>query len=198
MNRDFQFQQVITGFIVSLALMVLSMPGLASVADLSVTDYQRVSKARVGRSNYDYVYTITLSNTAGPLENVVATVVSSSSRTVILDGEVVFGSIGSGDTPSSATFSFRQNRRYVFNPNALTWSFTGDEPQAAAPPTITSTPLTSSAVNQAYSYGVTATDPNPGDTLAAACHWICRCRHHRHRFHRPDGSADFSDPGEQW
>ncbi|RLA23171.1 MAG: hypothetical protein DRQ61_04530 [Gammaproteobacteria bacterium] len=157
--------RIIAVFLV--ALLIPLTPTWAAVEDLSVSNYQFVSKTRVSRSNYDYTYRITLANAGGALENVVATVASSSSRTVITDGEVTAGNISSGDTPSSDTFTFRQNRRYRFNPGALSWSFTADEPepQPSNPPTITSTPVTTGSINQPYSYGVTATDPDLGDML---------------------------------
>lgn len=109
-------------------LLFSSFASRAAVSDLAVTGYQFVSKSRVSRTDYQYVYRINLSNQGGPLDNVEATVSSSSSKTTIVDPTVVMGSITNGDTLSTDTFSFRQNRRYVFNPAALHWVFSGDEP----------------------------------------------------------------------
>ncbi|MEZ5552896.1 MAG: putative Ig domain-containing protein [Pseudomonadales bacterium] len=124
----------------------------ASVEDLAVMDQQLVSQQRSGRSAYDFTYTISISNAGGPLENAVATVTSSSPNTVILDGTVSLGNVGPGSIQSADTFQFRQDRRYLFNPADLTWTFTADEPA----PTNTA-PTASAGVDQTANVGQTVT-----------------------------------------
>ncbi len=122
----------IWGVLVGAALW--SSNGVAGVEDLSVTDLQMVSAQRVGRTLNRYSYTITVNNAGGPLDNVVATVVSQSGATTIDEDTVVLGDIGSGSVQSTDTFTFTHNRRYVFDVNNLVWSFTADEPAGNNPP----------------------------------------------------------------
>jgi hypothetical protein len=138
----------------------------AGVDDLAVTDRHLVSRQRVGRTHFDYTYTVLVDNAGLPLENGVANVSSLSTNTQIVDGEVTLGHLASGTTQPSDTFTLRQNRREPFNPDDLIWSFSADEPVVGdSPPSISSSPETSGTLGSAYAYDVQASDPDAGDVL---------------------------------
>jgi RHS repeat-associated protein len=131
---------VIVGCLIVLLSSLLPLPARADTAALSVIDYHYVSGSRVGRSDFDYTYQITVRNSAEALNNVVATAASSSSRTTIIQGVVNLGDLGANSTKKSAgTFTFRQDRRFVFDPASISWSLTAD------PVTPTNTPPVASA-----------------------------------------------------
>ncbi len=130
--------------------------GYAAVEDLAVTDITLVSSSRVGRTINQYVFTATVSNPAEPLENVVATVTSSSGATVIIDGEVVLGSLASGTTTPTDTITLNHNRRYRFDETNLVWSFTGETPNTA--------PIADAGPDQQVATGVTVLLDGSGST----------------------------------
>src|SRR5690606_30765757 len=75
---------------------------------------------RVTRTDWDYTYRITATNTGGPLRAVRATVTSGSPHTVVIDGELDFGDLAAGATTSSRdTFTVRHNRSFPFVPSQL-------------------------------------------------------------------------------
>ena len=83
-----------------------------------------VDKTRIGRTDFQYTYRLNATNNGGDISNVRATVTSSSPHTVILDGGLQFADMAAGASAASLdTFSFKQNRRYPFDPSALTFSF---------------------------------------------------------------------------
>ena len=104
-----------------LGMMVLFI-GSAS-ADLVIDQsYQLISKTRVGRTAYEYTYQVTIFNNGSDVQNVTASVTSSSTYTIITDGDISFGDVAGGSTVTSTdTFSFQQNRTYAFDPSALSW-----------------------------------------------------------------------------
>lgn len=111
------------------ALIVL-LSGTSLGADgLSVSGYELQSKARVGRTTYEYTYKATATNAGADMLDVTASVVSSAAATVVVDGDLVFGDVPSGGSVQSAdTFTIRQDRRYPFDPASLTWEVTGVGP----------------------------------------------------------------------
>ncbi len=106
----------------------------AGVDDLSVTDYQLIAKKRDGDAYFEYTFAVTVTNAGGPLNDVMGTLTSSARTTVIIDAELNLGDIGSGATTSTDTIKFRQDRRIVFKPSNLFWSFTAEEPPTNTPP----------------------------------------------------------------
>ncbi|PVV17345.1 MAG: hypothetical protein B6D78_18935 [gamma proteobacterium symbiont of Ctena orbiculata] len=171
--RQFRDQRLLVGAkataLCSVALLALPFSASAAVTDLSATDQQYVSKQRAGRFYFDYTYTLSVNNAAEPMSNVVATVTSTSPYTTIMEGEVILGNLSGGDTISTDTFTFRQNRRQPFDPSALVWTFTGDVVVVGDnAPVITTTPPTQGSVDTPFAYDVDATDADAGDTLTYA------------------------------
>ncbi len=127
--------------LLALGFLLSQSPVVAAVSDLSMTDRQLVSKQRVSRSDIDYTYTLTVHNAGVPLTGVVVTVSSLSNRTVIQQAEVALGILDSGSTQSTETFVLRQDRRVPFDPADLVFTFTADEPLAAAMPALSFEPV---------------------------------------------------------
>jgi len=116
------------------AWLFLGAPASAVAADLSVTGINQISQVRFGRNLYDYTYTINVTNSGPAHTNVIATVTSSAAATTILQGQVVLGNVASGASlTSTATFKFRQDRTFLFDPTALHWQFTYDQPPTLSP-----------------------------------------------------------------
>jgi hypothetical protein len=97
--------------------------GTVSAAPVVDHNYELVSSTRAGRTDYDYTYKAKIINNNTNLLNVAATVSSSSPNTKIIDGNVHFGNLPAGASLTSAdTFTIRQNRSFVFDPNTLVWN----------------------------------------------------------------------------
>ncbi len=106
-------------FIFVLMVLFVSTASADLVIDQS---YQLINKKRVGRTVYEYTYQVNISNNGSDVQNVTASVTGSSPHTIIVDGDVNFGDItGGGTVTSTDTFSFRQDRRYPFDPSTLSW-----------------------------------------------------------------------------
>src|SRR5271165_2736355 len=72
----------------------------------TVTGMNLVSSTRVGRTTYDYTYTINVTNGSPGLSNAVATVTSSAATTIIVQGSVSLGTLAaSASTTSTNTFT---------------------------------------------------------------------------------------------
>ena len=110
-------------FIISMMLLSVSIPSNAAVDLVVDNSYQLVSSKRVGRTSYDYTYQLSITNNGPDVNNVIATVISTSSHTMIIDGDVNLGNIANGSTVlSTDTFTIRQNRKYPFDPASLVWN----------------------------------------------------------------------------
>jgi hypothetical protein len=93
-----------------------------SAQDLTIGNYSLVSKERVGRTDFTYIYHAEITNTGPAVRNVTATVKSTSAHTVVVDGTLTFGDVPAGGTViSNDTFTIRQNRGFPFAPQALVW-----------------------------------------------------------------------------
>jgi PKD repeat protein len=85
-------------------------------------NYQVVSSTRVGRTKFEYVMRVTLTNKAAAAQGITAQVFSRSADTVIVEGNVSFGDVGFGTSATGAdTFTLRQSRLIAFNPTNLQW-----------------------------------------------------------------------------
>lgn len=132
------FRYAVTASLLALVANAVLLPSKAygRVDDLSVSNYEYVSATRVGRSHYDFVYRITVSNPAEALTNVVASASSNTTNTSIISGIIDIGDIASGASVQGVqTFVFRQDRRYRFDPDSIVWTFTADpaEPDNTPP-----------------------------------------------------------------
>ena len=112
-------------------------------AEVIVGPLEQISSQRVSRTDFEYTYKLQLQNTGDAVSNVSVVVTSTSGSTIIVDGNLTFGDIGSGATASSQdTFSFRQNRRVAFDPGALQYDIQMDTVVApsvviTSPPSLT-------------------------------------------------------------
>src|SRR5262245_26673462 len=109
----------------SLAFILLSALGhsVPSTQSLVTIDgYVKVSEVRVTRTVPEYVYRATLTNAGPPLAGATAVVTSLSPATVIVDGSLTFGAVGTGSVESSDTFTFRQDRSFPFSFSNLQWA----------------------------------------------------------------------------
>jgi hypothetical protein len=94
---------------------------------IQTSSYRLVSSTRVGRTTYDYTYTVVVVNSSTiPAANVTATVTSTAAATVVEQGTVAFGNVAAnGQATSIGTFTIQQDRTVAFNPAALTWQVQG-------------------------------------------------------------------------
>ncbi len=109
---------------------VFSVPVFAQEPIID-SSYTLVEKKRVNRVLYDFIYKVNIINGNSAIQNVNATVLSSSVNTVIIDGNVDFNNLAAGESSASIdTFTLRQDRRHLFNPADLNWdvNFEVDEP----------------------------------------------------------------------
>ncbi len=112
----------VTGIGLMLALIA---PG--AFADLTITNLQLVSSARVSRVAFEYTYQVEVTNSGEAISAATGSVVSNAPATNIIDAGVAFGAIPSGGYAlSTDTITLRQNRRYAFDMTALTWSFNSE------------------------------------------------------------------------
>ena len=97
----------------------------AQAANLSIGEKIPVSQVRVGVTQYNLTYMARATNNdTDSLANVSATLTSSAPWIVVLDGELTFGVIGSGETvTSSDTFTIMVDLLYPFDESYLLWSF---------------------------------------------------------------------------
>lgn len=90
----------------------------------SVGNYQVLSSTRVGRTEFEYVLRVTVSNRVASAVGVAAQVYSVSGNTTIIQGDVNFGDVPLGaGAVSTDTITIRQNRLAPFNPADLAWFF---------------------------------------------------------------------------
>nr|WP_319491023.1 S8 family serine peptidase [uncultured Desulfobacter sp.] len=171
-------------------LMFCPGPAWADIeTDLSVENYTKLSKQRVGRTVYEFTYSVDISNTA-PInyENVLINVSSSSPHTTIIKDVIDIGSVNaSTDLSSTDTFRFRQDRRYPFDSDAITFIFTGDE----VPNT---RPFASSGKNQLVQLGTIVQLDGSGSEDAESpnlnFNWVFQSK-------PLNSAADFDDPSAE-
>ena len=85
-------------------------------------NYQVISSTRVGRTEFEYVMKVTITNKVAAARGVTAQVFSRSDKTVIVEGNAGFGNLSLGASAAAAdTFTIRQNRLAAFNPADLQW-----------------------------------------------------------------------------
>ena len=113
-----------TVFRVYSILFWLLIPGLVSANSFTVNERVLVSSNRVTRVLSDFTYEVKITNIGDNASSATATVTSTDTNTVIVDGSLTFGVIAGGSQGiSNDTFTLRQNRRFPFNPDALVFEF---------------------------------------------------------------------------
>lgn len=81
--------------------------------DLTIGQYVLVSKNRVGGNLYDFVLKASITNTGPSAINVAAKATSGFAKVQILDGDLSFGVVASGQTvQSSDTFTVRSKKKF--------------------------------------------------------------------------------------
>ena len=101
---------------------LLLSTGIASAQDLAIGNYSLISKTRVSRTEYNYVYQADIANTGSDVQNVTATLTSNSPHTTVIGETLSFGDVASGTTVTSTdTFTIKQDRRYPLDWSDLVW-----------------------------------------------------------------------------
>jgi len=94
------------------------------IPEFTVGNFNLVGRKRVSRTDYEYTYTIDITNTGLDVQNVTAKLSSNSPSTTVIDRDLSFGDIPSGVSATSTdTFTIRQNRRVAFDPGTLEFEF---------------------------------------------------------------------------
>ncbi|HTF95591.1 MAG TPA: hypothetical protein VL995_05640 [Cellvibrio sp.] len=121
-NKIFSLPRLIAGT----ALSVMCLMNSAYALDLEVITLTKLSETRVDRTNYDYVFSVTVKNGAQPLTNASQTLTAVGSGSSIIDGSVALGNLLADEqvTPTD-TITIRHNRSLPFNQSALVWSANG-------------------------------------------------------------------------
>lgn len=105
-------------------LACLTLVVYPAAAQITAGDLILVDSKRVGRTAFEYTYQVNATNTGPAVQNVTATVISTSLNTVIVEGGLSFGDLSADSTVASTdTFTLRQDRRFFFDPANLIFSF---------------------------------------------------------------------------
>lgn len=98
--------------------------------DLVILDYHLLSKTRVGRTTFEFIFTADITNTgATDFSDVSADLSSLVATTNIVDNSLAFGLVTAGSTVRSTdTFAVRVDRRFPFNKEDLIVSVTAEQP----------------------------------------------------------------------
>ncbi len=81
-----------------------------------------IDSKRLTGTDYEYTYSADLTNNGPDVTDVIATLTSASTQTIILDGVLNFSDIAAGTTATSTdTFVIRHDQQYPFDPDVLMW-----------------------------------------------------------------------------
>ncbi len=113
----------VTHFLASLGrLGILLLPFLAAGQSFQFSDLEVVSSRRVGRTEFEYVLRVAVTNRVASASGVRALAFSTSTNTFLVDNAVEFGDLNLGDSATSTdTFTVRHNREVPFDPSVLQW-----------------------------------------------------------------------------
>lgn len=111
---------------------------ITETTDVRLKSLTKVSETRVGRTVFDYVFRVELTNAgSGALNNVKGLVTASGDGTTIIDAAVNVGNMSAGQTLTPAdTITLRHDRTKTFQSTALVWSFTSESTLPATVPGI--------------------------------------------------------------
>ncbi len=125
MNNKISFlQRLISNTVVS----TLCLASAAHALDLNVVTLTKLSETRVDRTNYDYVFSVTVKNGARAVTNASQTLTAVGTGSSIIDGSVALGNLAADEqiTPAD-TITIRHNRSLPFNQSTFVWSAAGTE-----------------------------------------------------------------------
>ncbi len=100
----------------------------AAALDLNVVTLNKLSETRVDRTNYDYVFSVTVKNGSKAVTNAAQMLTAVGTGSSIIDGNVAIGNLAANEevTPED-TITIRHNRSLAFNQSALVWNASGTE-----------------------------------------------------------------------
>lgn len=102
--------------------------GVVYSNELSIGNYELVAKKRVSRVEYEYTYKAKITNNGEEVRKVMAQLKSNSPNTIVVEDILEFENVSAGGVISSSdTFIIKQNRRYPFNWEDLTWDIYSGE-----------------------------------------------------------------------
>lgn len=115
-------------YIIIALLFLVTGPGFVSADNQPVglqvsKNYVLVSKKRIGRTVFEYIYKAKIINVGSTrVSGGIAQVKSRSRHTIVKDGQISFAPIlARSSILSSDTFTISHNRLFKFNPKDLTW-----------------------------------------------------------------------------
>jgi hypothetical protein len=168
MRNPFRLLSLMSLTVGGLVVGLFLLSGPAAVQTLTMDpNYILVRMDQITRTQFNFTYRAKITN-PGPADfvSVTATLTSRSSRTVVVDGSLTFGTIPAGSTvTSSDTFTIRQDRTFPFNPADLVWQVSGTPVLRNTPPVANAGPDQTVVVTQTVTLdGSHSTDAN-GDPL---------------------------------
>lgn len=111
--------------LILIIMLLLSATGRVAHAapELTVGNYQLISTTRIGRTESEYTYKAAITNTGSDASNVTATLSIDVPGVTVINNQLNFGDIQTGNTlESSNTFSIRHDRLYSFRADDLQWT----------------------------------------------------------------------------
>ncbi|MEN0037911.1 MAG: hypothetical protein AAGC78_12635 [Cellvibrio sp.] len=104
----------------------LSFSANSSALELDVVSLTKLSETRITRTEYDYVFAVTVKNGSQVVTNAAQTLTSSGPGTSIIDGSVILGDLAANAQVTPAdTIKIRHDRSIPFNQSAFVWSASG-------------------------------------------------------------------------
>lgn len=113
---------------VMLAAAAATSTAAQAAGDFEVTQLEKVGEQRVSRTAWNYTYRVHIrNNSSAAASNVQAVLASAPAGSIIIDGEVLAGSIDAGAsvTPDD-TITLRIERSIAFQSTGLTWTFSAN------------------------------------------------------------------------
>lgn len=131
----------------------------AYAVDMSVTSLTKLSEKRLTRTEYEYVFAVTVTNGAQTLTGAAETLTAVGSGTTIVDGSVNIGAFEANAQVTPAdTITLRHNLLVPFNQAALVWSPAGT-PVASSSSSSSSLSSLSSSVSSSSLSSAAPTGP---------------------------------------
>ncbi|MBA6295466.1 hypothetical protein [Colwellia sp. MB02u-9] len=116
---------------IMVSMLAISMP----IDTIEVVKVERVAKTRVTRTIFELEYKVIIKNNGQALTDVEGIYSSAAAATTISDAQLIIGDIGANETLTPLdTAKFQHDRRSPFNPDDLSWSFTGEITNLNLPP----------------------------------------------------------------